>query len=198
MRAAPSPSSRAWKRASSKAAADRGPSVAKEPGRADLDPEPGVIVTCTAEHFFAPRLSSASAPAPHLRRSGRRSGCGASRARQHDPGQGCEWRRCAADLCRQAERRGAGQDQGHERQRGDRHALWRQRLVPGADRGPARRSSTSMGIKVIAVTDAGFKADKQVSDIETVMAQKPNIIVWHPDGPGRHRGRLQGRCRRRA
>ena len=35
----------------------------------------------------------------------------------------------------------------------------------------------AMGIKVIAVTDAGFKPEKQVSDIETVMAQKPSIIV---------------------
>ncbi|CCN48671.1 ABC sugar transporter, periplasmic ligand binding protein [Vibrio nigripulchritudo MADA3029] len=40
-----------------------------------------------------------------------------------------------------------------------------------------------MGIKVIAVTDAGFKPEKQVSDIETVMAQKPNIIVSVPTDP---------------
>ena len=37
-----------------------------------------------------------------------------------------------------------------------------------------------MGIKVIAVTDAGFKPEKQVADIETVMAQKPDIIVSIP------------------
>ena len=37
-----------------------------------------------------------------------------------------------------------------------------------------------MGIKVIAETDAGFKPEKQVADIETVMAQKPNIIVSIP------------------
>ncbi|MBV8398622.1 MAG: substrate-binding domain-containing protein, partial [Acetobacteraceae bacterium] len=41
----------------------------------------------------------------------------------------------------------------------------------------------SMGIKVIAVTDAGFKAEKQVSDIETVLAQKPNIIIGVPVDP---------------
>ena len=41
----------------------------------------------------------------------------------------------------------------------------------------------SMGIKVIAVTDAGFKAEKQVSDIETVLAQKPSIIVGVPVDP---------------
>ncbi len=41
----------------------------------------------------------------------------------------------------------------------------------------------AMGIKVIAVTDAGFKAEKQVSDIETVMAQKPSIIVSAPVDP---------------
>ena len=55
-----------------------------------------------------------------------------------------------------------------------------------------------MGIEVIAVTDAGFKPEKQVADIETVMAQKPNIIVVDPDRPGRHRRRLQGRRGRRA
>lgn len=40
-----------------------------------------------------------------------------------------------------------------------------------------------MGIEVVATTDAGFKPDKQVSDIETVMAQKPNIIVSIPTDP---------------
>ncbi|MCB2137557.1 MAG: substrate-binding domain-containing protein [Rhodobacteraceae bacterium] len=40
-----------------------------------------------------------------------------------------------------------------------------------------------MGIKVIAVTDAGFKPEKQVADIETVMAQKPSIIVSVPTDP---------------
>ncbi|WML50938.1 substrate-binding domain-containing protein [Neobacillus sp. PS3-12] len=37
-----------------------------------------------------------------------------------------------------------------------------------------------MGIDVIAVTDAQFKAEKQVSDIETVLAKKPDIIVSIP------------------
>lgn len=40
-----------------------------------------------------------------------------------------------------------------------------------------------MGIDVIATTDAGFKAEKQVSDIETIMAQHPNIIVSIPTDP---------------
>ena len=35
-------------------------------------------------------------------------------------------------------------------------------------------------IDVIAVTDAGFKPEKQVNDIETVMAKKPDIIVSIP------------------
>ena len=39
---------------------------------------------------------------------------------------------------------------------------------------------TAMGIEVIATTDAGFKPEKQVSDLETVMAQKPDIIVSIP------------------
>lgn len=37
-----------------------------------------------------------------------------------------------------------------------------------------------MGIEVIAVTDAGFKSEKQVADIETVLAQRPDIIVSVP------------------
>jgi ribose transport system substrate-binding protein len=41
----------------------------------------------------------------------------------------------------------------------------------------------AMGINVIAVTDAGFNAAKQVSDLETIMAQKPNIIVSIPTDP---------------
>lgn len=41
----------------------------------------------------------------------------------------------------------------------------------------------AMGIKVIAVTDAGFKPEKQVSDIETIMAQKPSIIISIPTDP---------------
>jgi ribose transport system substrate-binding protein len=40
-----------------------------------------------------------------------------------------------------------------------------------------------MGIEVIAVTDAGFKPEKQVSDIEAVLARKPNIIVSIPTDP---------------
>ena len=41
----------------------------------------------------------------------------------------------------------------------------------------------AMGIEVIAVTDAGFKPEKQVADIETIMAQKPSIIVSIPTDP---------------
>jgi ribose transport system substrate-binding protein len=40
-----------------------------------------------------------------------------------------------------------------------------------------------MGIEVVAVTDAQFKAEKQVSDIETVLAKKPDIIVGIPVDP---------------
>ncbi|MDT7783440.1 MAG: ribose transport system substrate-binding protein [Pseudonocardiales bacterium] len=40
-----------------------------------------------------------------------------------------------------------------------------------------------LGIKVVAVTDANFKPDKQVSDIETVLAKKPDIIVSIPTDP---------------
>lgn len=41
----------------------------------------------------------------------------------------------------------------------------------------------TLGIKVIATTDADFKPDKQVSDLETVLAQKPSIIVSIPTDP---------------
>ena len=41
----------------------------------------------------------------------------------------------------------------------------------------------AMGIKVIAVTDAGFKPEKQVSDLETIMAQAPDVIVSIPTDP---------------
>jgi ribose transport system substrate-binding protein len=40
-----------------------------------------------------------------------------------------------------------------------------------------------MGIEVVAVTDAQFKAEKQVSDIETVLAKSPDIIVGIPVDP---------------
>jgi ribose transport system substrate-binding protein len=37
-----------------------------------------------------------------------------------------------------------------------------------------------MGIEVIAVTDANFKPEKQTSDIETILAKKPDILVSIP------------------
>lgn len=40
-----------------------------------------------------------------------------------------------------------------------------------------------LGIKIVAVTSANFSAATQVSNIETVMAKKPNIIVSIPTDP---------------
>lgn len=40
-----------------------------------------------------------------------------------------------------------------------------------------------LGIEVVAVTDANFKPEQQVSDIETVMALNPDIIVSIPTDP---------------
>ncbi len=40
-----------------------------------------------------------------------------------------------------------------------------------------------LGIDVVAVTDANFKPDKQVSDLETVLNLKPDIIVSIPTDP---------------
>ena len=34
-----------------------------------------------------------------------------------------------------------------------------------------------LGVDIIAITDADFSPDKQVSDIETVLAQNPDIII---------------------
>jgi ribose transport system substrate-binding protein len=55
---------------------------------------------------------------------------------------------------------------------------WSQAQIAGL-----RSEFATLGIEVITVTDAGFKPDKQVSDIETVMAQKPSIIVSIPTDP---------------
>lgn len=38
----------------------------------------------------------------------------------------------------------------------------------------------ALGIEVTAVTDANFSAEKQVSDLETIMAKKPDILVSIP------------------
>lgn len=37
-----------------------------------------------------------------------------------------------------------------------------------------------LGIEIVAVTDANFSAETQVSNIETVMAKKPDILVSIP------------------
>ena len=55
---------------------------------------------------------------------------------------------------------------------------WSQAQVAGL-----KAQFAKMGIEVIAVTDAGFKPEKQVSDIETILAQKPQIIVSIPTDP---------------
>ncbi|WP_445185163.1 substrate-binding domain-containing protein [Pseudonocardia sp. Cha107L01] len=46
-----------------------------------------------------------------------------------------------------------------------------------------RQQFGELGIQVIAVTDANFEPDRQVSDIETVLARKPTIIVSIPADP---------------
>ena len=40
-----------------------------------------------------------------------------------------------------------------------------------------------MGIEIIAITDADFKPEKQISDLETIMAQKPDVLVSIPTDP---------------
>ncbi|GGG19032.1 substrate-binding domain-containing protein [Paenibacillus abyssi] len=46
-----------------------------------------------------------------------------------------------------------------------------------------RDTFAKMGIQVIATTDANFKAETQVANIETIMAQQPDIIVSIPVDP---------------
>ena len=46
-----------------------------------------------------------------------------------------------------------------------------------------RHQFAQMGIEVVAVTDANFDPHKQVADLESVLMQKPNIIVSIPTEP---------------
>ncbi|WP_316858615.1 substrate-binding domain-containing protein [uncultured Cohaesibacter sp.] len=55
---------------------------------------------------------------------------------------------------------------------------WSQAQVNGL-----KAQFAEMGIEVLAVTDAGFKPEKQVADIETILAKKPDIIVSIPTDP---------------
>jgi ribose transport system substrate-binding protein len=41
----------------------------------------------------------------------------------------------------------------------------------------------ALGVKVLATTDANFKPEQQVADLETVLALKPDIIVTIPTDP---------------
>ena len=52
---------------------------------------------------------------------------------------------------------------------------WSQAQVAGL-----KSQFDKMGIQVIAITDAGFQAKKQVADIQTALAQNPQIIVSIP------------------
>lgn len=47
----------------------------------------------------------------------------------------------------------------------------------------AKDEFTRLGIEVVATTDAGFDAAKQKSDVETVLAKKPDIILSLPLDP---------------
>ena len=55
---------------------------------------------------------------------------------------------------------------------------WSQGQVDGL-----KAQFAAMGIEVIAVTDAGFDAAKQASDLKAVLAKKPDIIVSVPVDP---------------
>src|SRR3984893_7241133 len=55
---------------------------------------------------------------------------------------------------------------------------WSQAQVAGL-----KSQFDKMGIEVIAITDAGFRSQKQVADIQKVLAQNPQIIVSIPTDP---------------
>lgn len=55
---------------------------------------------------------------------------------------------------------------------------WSQAQIAGLE-----QQFGDMGIEVLAVTDADFKPEQQVSDIETVLARDPDIIVSIPTDP---------------
>ena len=54
-----------------------------------------------------------------------------------------------------------------------------------------------LGIDVIAVTDANFNPGQQVSNIETVLAKHPDIVVSIPTDPGGYRRSVPQGCRKR-
>jgi ribose transport system substrate-binding protein len=47
----------------------------------------------------------------------------------------------------------------------------------------AKDAFAQFGIEVVAVTDAGFDAAKQMNDVETIMAKKPSVILTLPLDP---------------
>ncbi len=55
---------------------------------------------------------------------------------------------------------------------------WSQAQVEGLQAGFAR-----LGIEVVAVTEAGFRADRQVADLASVLAKRPDVIVSIPTDP---------------
>lgn len=55
---------------------------------------------------------------------------------------------------------------------------WSQAQIAGL-----KAQFAAMNIKVIGVTDAGFKPEKQVADLETILSQKPNVIISIPADP---------------
>lgn len=55
---------------------------------------------------------------------------------------------------------------------------WSQAQVAGL-----KNTFKKMGVEVVAVTDAQFKSEKQVSDLETLLARDPDVIVSIPVDP---------------
>jgi ribose transport system substrate-binding protein len=53
----------------------------------------------------------------------------------------------------------------------------------GSASGRSQIAVRQMGVDVIAVTDAGFIAERQVANIEAVLVQNPQIIVSIPTDP---------------
>ena len=95
---------------------------------------------------------------------------------------GPQRRNADAGRLRDADAGGRGEDQG--RRLFTAALVWHEmsEYTNAVDRG-AQDEFARLGIEVVGQTDAGFDAARQKSDVETVMAKKPSIILSLPVDP---------------
>ena len=97
---------------------------------------------------------------------------------------------------RRADAGGGTADQGRQVYR--RALVWHEmsEYTNAVNRG-AQDEFKRLGITVVAQTDAGFDAARQKSDVETVLAKKPSIILSLPVDPATAANRLRSGPQRR-